>query len=116
MELLYHAPRQLASRFSALIHLPPSNYLASPEGPGPSAAEMNWAVVIYVYAPVVPSLAAHSTDHVFLRPFQIFAVAYWYFRGYKTFTGPRPNLPPTEKEKVDIVTDNTGEEIAGGRS
>ncbi|KAH7103349.1 amino acid transporter [Auriculariales sp. MPI-PUGE-AT-0066] len=44
-----------------------------PEGPMPSAADMNWAVVLYV-------------------PFQIFAFIYWWFWGYKTFTGPCPNL------------------------
>ncbi|KAI0338005.1 amino acid transporter [Trametopsis cervina] len=44
-----------------------------PEGPNPSAEGMNWAVVIYV-------------------PFQIIAMFYWYFWGYKTFTGPQPNL------------------------
>ena len=25
-------------------------------------------------------------------PFQIIAMLYWWFWGYKTFTGPRPNL------------------------
>ncbi|TBU31322.1 amino acid transporter [Dichomitus squalens] len=44
-----------------------------PEGPNPSAVDMNWAVVIYV-------------------PFQIIAMAYWWFVGYKTFKGPRPNF------------------------
>ncbi|KAM5537391.1 hypothetical protein V8D89_008910 [Ganoderma adspersum] len=44
-----------------------------PEGPNPSATDMNWAVVIYV-------------------PFQIIAMAYWWFLGYKTFKGPRPNF------------------------
>ncbi|KAI0701071.1 amino acid transporter [Cytidiella melzeri] len=43
-----------------------------PEGPNPAAVDMNWAVVIYV-------------------PFQIIAMIYWWFWGYKTFTGPQPN-------------------------
>jgi len=52
-----------------------------PDNPGPSAANMNWAVVVYV-------------------PFQIIAMIYWYFWGYKTFKGPCPNLENTEREKI----------------
>lgn len=47
--------------------------ICSPEGPNPSAEDMNWAVVIYV-------------------PIQIIAMIYWWFWGYKSFTGPRPNI------------------------
>ncbi|EKM57619.1 uncharacterized protein PHACADRAFT_251336 [Phanerochaete carnosa HHB-10118-sp] len=45
-----------------------------PDTPMPAPADMNWAVVVYV-------------------PFQILAMIYWWFWGYKSFTGPRANLP-----------------------
>ena len=40
------------------------------------------------------------------RPFQILAMFYWYFWGYKTFTGPRANvavasIKSSETELVD---------------
>ncbi|KIP04158.1 hypothetical protein PHLGIDRAFT_120946 [Phlebiopsis gigantea 11061_1 CR5-6] len=43
-----------------------------PAFPMPAPQDMNWAVVVYV-------------------PFQILAMIYWYFWGYKTFIGPRAN-------------------------
>ena len=39
----------------------------------PLPADMNWAVVVYF-------------------PFQLIAMIYWWFWGYKTFTGPRSNF------------------------
>ena len=42
-------------------------------------------------------LASHS-------PFQIIAMFYWWFWGYETFTGPRPNLAALRQargEKAD---------------
>ncbi|KIP06824.1 hypothetical protein PHLGIDRAFT_19368 [Phlebiopsis gigantea 11061_1 CR5-6] len=44
-----------------------------PDYPMPAPADMNWAVVVYI-------------------PFQILAMFYWWFWGYKTFTGPRHNF------------------------
>ena len=54
---------------------------------------MNWAVVIYVYVRChqFVNLDSHAL-YVFIRPFQIIAMGYWWFLGYKTFKGPRPNL------------------------
>ncbi|EJD41031.1 amino acid transporter [Auricularia subglabra TFB-10046 SS5] len=54
-----------------------------PDYPGPTPQDMNWAVVIYV-------------------PFQIIAVIYWYFWGYKTFKGPCPNLAPSASREAII--------------
>lgn len=88
----------------------------SPEGPNPAAADMNWAVVVYVYAP--PYALSQCTTELPLhcRPFQIFAFIYWYFRGYKTFRGPCPNLPSEGREKADVVTDHVREEITATRA
>ncbi|PSR80619.1 hypothetical protein PHLCEN_2v6688 [Hermanssonia centrifuga] len=61
-----------------------------PSYPMPAPTDMNWAVVIYV-------------------PFQIIAMIYWYFWGYKTFTGPQPNLRAKERSRIHPVTDEIRE-------
>ena len=49
----------------------------------PAPADMNWAVVVYF-------------------PFQVVAMIYWWFWGYKSFTGPRANIPnKASKDGVD---------------
>lgn len=42
-------------------------------------------------------------------PFQIIAMLYWWFWGYKTFTGPRPNLKGQRRLAVHTVTDADSE-------
>ncbi|KAJ3549968.1 hypothetical protein NM688_g5123 [Phlebia brevispora] len=70
-----------------------------PDYPMPSPADMNWAVVVYV-------------------PFQIVAMIYWWFWGYETFTGPRPNLRAMREraglEKADTEVDESKAEESKG--
>jgi hypothetical protein len=49
---------------------------------------------------------------VYLSPFQIVALCYWYVRGHKEFRGPCPNLMGAERAEVHPVTDEVREEIA----
>ena len=55
----------------------------------PAPADMNWAVVVYF-------------------PFQVIAMIYWWFWGYKSFTGPRTNIgkrKPTDGADVSVEDD-----------
>jgi hypothetical protein len=54
--------------FSSLSMMVELTCVSSPEGPGPSAAEMNWAVVIYVYVHLHAFIAIKSHSSVQTLP------------------------------------------------
>ncbi|KAH8101637.1 amino acid transporter [Cristinia sonorae] len=82
--------RRIAVAWNAFI-MP---LVSFPDYPGPSAADMNWAVVIYV-------------------PMQVLAVIYWWFWGYQTFKGPCPNLEGMNRAKEGVLNaDDSAERIS----
>ena len=57
----------------------------------PAPADMNWAVVVYF-------------------PFQFIAMVYWWFWGYKTFTGPQANFGKKTSKDSAAVSDEDEKE------